>query len=126
MSTGKQIAKNVIWKYLEMISVSGIQLICTFVMARFLTPDDYGILGIVLVFSAFADVFIYSGFGQALIREKEVTRTDYSTILYFNLGVSLVMYVFLYFSSGLIAYIYKQPILDEICKVVYLVLPIHA
>ncbi len=126
MSTGKQIAKNVIWKYLEMISVSGIQLVCTFIMARFLTPADYGILGIVLVFSAFADVFIYSGFGQAFIREKDVTRTDYSTILYFNLGVSLVMYVFLYLSSDLIANIYEQPILVDICKVAYLVLPIHA
>ena len=95
-------------------------------MARFLTPADYGILGIVLVFSAFADVFIYSGFGQALIREKEVTRTDYSTILYFNIVVSLVLYILLYFSSGLIADIYEQPILNDICKVAYLILPIHA
>ncbi len=126
MSTGKQIAKNVIWKYLEMISVSGTQLICTFVMARFLTPADYGILGIVLIFSAFADVIIYSGFGQALIRERDVTRTDYSTILYFNIGVSLVMYVLLYSLSGLIADIYEQPVLSDICKVAYLILPIHA
>ena len=126
MSISKQIATNVIWKYLDMISNSGIQLICTFIMARFLTPADYGILGIVLVFSAFADVFIYSGFGQALIREKEVTRTDYSTILYFNIVVSLVLYILLYFSSGLIADIYEQPILNDICKVAYLILPIHA
>ena len=103
MSTSKQVAKNVVWKYLEMISVSGIQMLCTFIMARFLTATDYGILGIVLVFSAFADVFIYSGFGQALIREKTVTRTDYSTILYFNIAMSLVLYIILYFSSGLIA-----------------------
>ena len=126
MSTSKQVAKNVIWKYLEMFSVSGIQFICTFIMARFLTPADYGILGIVLVFSAFADVFIYSGFGQALIREKEVTRTDYSTILYFNIAVSLALYIMLFFSSGLIADIYEQPILIDICKVAYLILPIHA
>ncbi len=126
MSTSKQIAKNVIWKYLELTSVSGIQLLCTFIMARFLTPADYGILGIVVIFSAFADVFIYSGFGQALIREKNVTRIDYSTILYFNIGVSLVMYILLYFSSGLIASLYEQPILNSICKVAYLILPIHA
>lgn len=126
MSTGKQVAKNVVWKYLEMISVSGIQLICTFIMARFLTPADYGILGIVLVFSAFADVFIYSGFGQAIIREKEVTRTDYSTVLYFNVAMSLVLYAILFFSSGLIASLYEEPILKDICKVAYLILPIHA
>lgn len=126
MSTSKQIAKNVVWKYLEMFSVSGIQLLCTFIMARFLQPSDYGILGIVLIFSAFADVFIYSGFGQALIREKNVTRTDYSTVLYFNIAVSLVLYMLLFISSGLIASIYNQPILKDICKVAYLVLPIHA
>lgn len=126
MSNSKQVAKNVIWKYLEMISVSGIQLLCTFIMAHFLTPADYGILGIVLVFSAFADVFIYSGFGQALVREKDVTRTDYSTILYFNIAVSLVLYVLLYFSSGLIASLYEQPILNDICKIAYLIMPIHA
>lgn len=126
MSTSKQIAKNVIWKYLELTSVSGIQLLCTFIMARFLTPADYGILGIVIIFSAFADVFIYSGFGQALIREKEVTRIDYSTILYFNIAVSLILYALLYFSSSIIAYLYEQPILNDICKVAYLILPIHA
>lgn len=126
MNTSKEIAQNVIWKYLELFSVSGIQMLCTFIMARFLTPEDYGILGIVLVFSAFADVIIYSGFGQALIREKEVTRIDYSTILYFNIAISLLLYVLLFFSSGLIANIYEQPVLKNICKVAYLILPIHA
>lgn len=126
MSTSQQLAKNVIWKYLELFSVSGIQMLCTFVMARFLQPSDFGILGIILIFSAFAEVFIYSGFGQAIIREKNVTRTDYSTILYFNIAVSLVFYMLLFFSSGLIANIYNQPILKDICKVAYFVLLIHA
>lgn len=126
MNTGKQVVKNVMWKYLEMFSTMGIQMLCTFIMARFLTPSDYGILGIVLVFSAFADVFIYSGFGQALIREKKVTRIDYSTILYFNIAVSLALYALLFFSSELIADFYGQPILNDICKVAYLILPIHA
>lgn len=126
MNTSKLVAKNVIWKYLEMFSAMGIQMLCTFIMARFLNPSDYGILGIVLVFSAFADVFIYSGFGQALIREKHVTRIDYSTVLYFNLGVSLLLYILLYLSSGFIARFYEQPVLNDICKVAYLILPIHA
>lgn len=126
MSTSRQVAKNVIWRYFEMFFTMCIQMLCTFIMARFLSPSDYGILGIVLVFSAFADVFIYSGFGQALIREKTVTRVDYSTILYFNIAVSLVLYALLFFSSELIADFYEQPILNDICKVAYLILPIHA
>ena len=67
MGVGKQIANNVIWKYLELVSVTGIQLITTFVMARFLTRVDYGIMGLVTVFTAIANVFVDSGFGQALI-----------------------------------------------------------
>lgn len=126
MSTSKHVAQNVIWKYLELTSVMGIQLICTFIMARFLTSDDYGILGIVLVFSALAEVFINSGFGQALIREKEVTCLDYSTVLYFNMAISLLLYAILYFSTGLIADFYNQPILNDVCKVAYLVLPFNA
>lgn len=126
MKTSKQIANNVIWKYMEMFSVMGIQLLCTFIMARFLTPADYGILGMVLVFSSLAEVFINSGFGQALIREKEVTHIDYSTILYFNVGVSILLYVILFFSTGLIADFYDQPILNDICKIAFLVLPLNA
>lgn len=126
MSTSKQIATNVIWKYLDLFSVMGVQLLCTFIMARFLTPEDYGIMGMVLVFSSLAEVFINSGFGQTLIREKNVTRLDYSTVLYFNIGISIVLYVLLYFSTGLIAKFYKQPILIDICKVSFLVLPFNA
>ena len=126
MGVGKQIANNVIWKYLELVSVTGIQLITTFVMARFLTRVDYGIMGLVTVFTAIANVFVDSGFGQALIREKSVTREDYSTIFYFNLLISLVLYVVLYFSSGTIATLFNQPILENVCKVTFWILPLNA
>lgn len=126
MGFGKQIANNVMWKYLELVSVSGIQLLSTFLLARFLTPNDYGIIGMVIVFTTLANVIIDSGFGQALIREKEVTRVDYSTILFFNVFISIVLYVLLYFSSGYIARFYNEPILNDVCKITFLVLPLNA
>ncbi|MBR3883656.1 MAG: lipopolysaccharide biosynthesis protein [Bacteroidaceae bacterium] len=126
MSLSKQIANNVLWKYLELVSVSGIQLLSTFIMAPLLTPEDYGIIAMVIVFSTLANVLIDSGFGQAIIREKDVTRLDYSTILYFNVVVSLLIYAILYFSTGLIANFYSDPKLNEICKVTFLVLPLNA
>lgn len=126
MGIGKQIANNVMWKYLELLSVSGVQLVSTFVLARFLTPEDYGILGMVLVFTMLANVIVDSGFGQALIREKEVTREDYSTIFYFNVLVSLLLYILLYFASGSIARFYNEPLLNDVCKVTFLVLPLNA
>lgn len=125
-STGKQIAANVVWKYLELFSVMGVQMVCTAIMARVLTPADYGILGMVIVFSSLAEVFVNAGFAQTLIREKEVSLLDYSTILYFNVGISLLLYMALYMSSGLIADFYAQPILDDVCKVAFIVLPLHA
>ncbi len=126
MGVGKQIANNVMWKYLELVSVSGIQLISTFLLARSLTPDDYGIIGMVVVFTTLANVIIDSGFGQALIREKEVTRVDYSTVLFFNVFISILLYVLLYFSSGYIARFYNEPILNDVCKITFLVLPLNA
>lgn len=126
MNSAKQLASNTLWKYLELVSVSGIQLLSTFVLARFLTPADYGIIGMVVVFTALANVFIESGFSQALIREKEVTRIDYSTILYFNIIASILIYILLFFSSDLIAKFYSEPQLSNICKVTFLVLPINA
>lgn len=126
MSIGKQIVNNVLWKYLELVSVSGIQLISTFLMAPLLTPEDYGIIAVVLVFSTFSNILIDSGFGQAIIKEKNVTRLDYSTILYFNIAASLLIYAILYLSTGLISDLYSEPRLDDICKVTFWVLPLNA
>lgn len=126
MNVGKQIANNVMWKYLELMSVSGIQLVCTFCLARFLTAGDYGILGMVLVFTTLANVIVDSGFGQAIIREREVTCVDYSSVLYFNIAVSLILYILLYLFSGAIAAFYNEPLLNNVCKVTFLVLPLNA
>lgn len=126
MSVSKQIASSALWKYLEQFSVMGIQFLGTFIMARFLSPSDYGIIGVMSVFTILSNTIINSGFGQALIREKEVTRVDYSTILYFNLVVSVILYIILYFSSGIIADFYNQPVINDVSKVTFLVLPLNA
>lgn len=126
MSIGKQLASNVLWKNLEQFSVLGIQILCTFIMAHFLSPSDYGIINILIIFTGFANIIIDSGFGQAIIREKEVTPTDYSTVLYFNLAISIILYFILYFSSGFIADFFKQPVIEELSKITFLILPLNA
>ena len=124
-SIKKDLAKNTIWNSVERFSNMGIQLLCTFILARYLTPSDYGIIGMLAVFNAVANSFIDSGFGLSLIREKMVSREDYSTILYFNVVLSMVFYIALYLCSGLIADFYNQPILVDLSKVVFLMLPFH-
>lgn len=126
MSVSKQLANNVLWKYLEQFSVLGIQILCTFIMARFLSPSDYGIINILVIFTGIANVIVDSGFGQAIVREKEVTATDYSTVLYFNLVIAVTLYFMLYFLSGEIAEFFDQPILEELSKITFLILPLNA
>jgi len=126
MSISKQLANNVLWKNLEQFSVLGIQLLCTFIMAHFLSPSDYGIINILIIFTGFANIIIDSGFGQAIIREKNVTLTDLSTVLFFNFTVSVILYIIFYFLSGLIADFFNQPIIEDLSKVTFLILPLNA
>lgn len=122
----KQLATNTIWNALERYSVLGIQLLCTFILARFLTPADFGIVGMIVVFTAIANTIIDSGFSQALIRKQNVDNTEYSSVFYFNVIISVVLYILLFLFSGFIADFYHQPILKDICKITFLVIPCNA
>lgn len=122
----KELAKNTAWNTLEYFSLLGIQLLCTFVLARFLTPSDFGIVGMLVVFTAIAQVIVDSGFGTAIIREKEVRPIDYSSVFYLNVLIAIVIYAILYFCSPLIADFYHEPILEDVCKVTFLVIPLLA
>ena len=95
-------------------------------MARLLTPADYGLVGMLTVFLAVANVFIYSGFGNALVRKQDRTQVDCSTVFFFNLGMSAIMYIVLYFCAPLIADFYKEPQLIPIARVIGVTLIINA
>ena len=122
----QQMAKNTMWNALEHFSLIGIQLLCTFALARFLTPSDFGIVGTLVIFTAIAQTIVKSGFGIAIIREKNVTDLDLSSVFYLNIGISFILYVILFFGSPLIARFYHEPILNDICKVTFLVVPVFA
>ena len=122
----KQLANNTIWHAIESYSIIGIQLLCTFILARFLTPTDFGIVGMIVIFTSIGNTLINSGFSQALIRENKVNNNDYSSVFYFNVALSIVLFVILYFSSGLIAKFYNQPILVAICRFTFLILILNA
>ncbi len=114
------------WSALERFSIQGVQFVVMLIMARLLTPADYGLVGMLTVFMAVAQVFIYSGFGNALVRKQDRTQVDCSTVFYFNLGMSVVMYAILFFCAPLIADFYKEPQLVAITRVIGLTLIINA
>ena len=96
------------------------------VLARLLTPHDYGVIGMLTIFLAVCNTFIDGGFGSALIQKKRPTDIDYSTILYWNIGLSIFLYVVLFFCAPLIAHFYNLPLLSDVLRVQGIVLIINA
>lgn len=97
---------NLSWKFAERIAAQLVTVIVSIILARMLAPQDYGIIAIVTIFITFANVFVSDGFGSALIQKKEVDALDYSSVLYFNIIFSIVLYAILFFCAPLIASFY--------------------
>lgn len=90
------------------------------IMARILTPADYGLIGMIAIFLAVSQSLIDSGFSQALIRKQDRSEIDNSTVFYFNILIGAALYLILYFSAPYIAVFYKEPLLTPITRVVCL------
>ena len=105
------------WNAVGRFSTQGISFVISVLLARILSPSDYGVVGMIGIFMAIAQTFIDSGFGSALIRKKDCTDEDYSTAFYFNIVVGIVCYFILFFSAPLIADFFDTPILKDIVRV---------
>jgi len=126
MVNSKALATNTLWNALERFSTMGIQLVCTFLLARFLTPADFGLVGMLVVFTLIGNTITESGFSQALIREEQVSQPVLSTVFWTNLVLSLLFYTLLYIGTPLIADFYHQPELIDISRITFLVIPLNA
>lgn len=100
------VAHTIKWNVIDRVSSQVLYAITGIVLARMLSQEDFGLVTAILVFQAFASLFIDSGFSSALIQRKEPTRLDYSTVLWFNLGMAVVLYIILFFASPLIAQLF--------------------
>lgn len=101
--------KAMFWKLLERFGVQGIQFVLQIILARLLTPEHYGVLSIMLIFTSLANVFIQSGFNTALIQNKDVSEEDYSSVFWVTLGIAGILYGVMYFAAPLIAAFYDMP-----------------
>lgn len=110
--------KGTLWSTLERFSVQGIHFLVMIIMARILTPADYGIVGMLTIFIAVSQSLVDSGFSQALIRKQDRSEIDNSTVFYFNIAVGIVMYLILFFSAPLIADFYNEPLLVTITRAI--------
>lgn len=117
-SVKNKAVKGVMWSAIERFSVQFVQLIIQILIARILSPDDFGIIGMIAIFIAIAQSFIDSGFSNALIRKRDRTDIDNSTVFYFNIVVGAVFYLLLYLCAPAIAKFYNTPILVPVTRIV--------
>lgn len=117
--------KGVIWSSIERFSVQGVQFLVILVIARILEPKDFGLVGMLAVFMAVAQSFIDSGFSQALIRKQDRTDVDSSTVFYFNIAVSVCLYLLLYAIAPFVADFYNESQLCSLMRVLCFVVIIN-
>lgn len=119
MATGlkQKTVSGVTWSFIERFSVQGIHFITNIIMARLLTPDDYGLIGMLAIFMSLSQVFIDGGFSSALVQAKHRDEADFSTVFYINFVISLVLYGILFVAAPYIASFYNQPLLTSITRV---------
>ncbi|MET4141622.1 lipopolysaccharide biosynthesis protein [Pedobacter sp. UYP1] len=118
--------KGVAWSFVDNIANSGITFIVGIVLARLLSPAEFGILGMITVFIAVSNSIIDSGFSQALIRKIDVKGIDYNTVFFFNLAIGFVLFLVLFFSSPYIGEFFKEPRLVNVTRVMASILIINA
>lgn len=117
---------GMIWTAFQKYSKMFITFVSGIILARLLTPYDYGCIGMLSIFMVLAEAFIDGGFGSALIQKKRPTQEDYSTIFFWNLGMAVFLYAVLYFSAPAIARFYNIPLLCDVLRVQGVVLFIYA
>ena len=118
--------KGVVWTALQRYSTMLIQFVSGIILARLLTPYDYGCIGMLTIFMLLAESFIDGGFGSALIQKKQPTQTDYSTIFFWNMSLSVVLYAVLFLAAPAIARFYGIPLLSNVLRVQGMILFIYA
>lgn len=121
----KKVFSNFIWSFAERFGAQGVSLIVSFVIARKLDPEIFGIVALILVFINILQIFVDSGFGSALIQKKDADDLDFSTVFYFNVFFCILFYVLIYFLAPIISDFYDKGNLTiyirvlSICILVY-------
>ena len=119
-------AKGLFWGVLNNGTTQILNVIIGILLGRLLTPADYGIVGVLSIFTAIASALQASGFTQGLINLKSPTSNDYNSVFWFNISASTVLYTLLFFCAPLIADFFHQPCLVDVSRLVFLCLPISA
>jgi teichuronic acid exporter len=118
--------KGVIWSAIDKFAVQFGQFIVGVVLARILLPEDFGLIGMLIIFISISQTFIESGLGMGLIQRQDRSDIDFSTLFVFNLAVSVFFYLVLFFSAPFISSFFEKSQLTDLIRIVGLILFINA
>ncbi|MCP9613007.1 lipopolysaccharide biosynthesis protein [Coprobacter tertius] len=120
MGLKEKAVNGLVWTSTGTIGAGLINFIITLILARLLSPTDFGLIELLIIFTAVSDVFIDSGFSQAVIRDKHATSTDLSSVFYINIVIASILYTVLFLAAPLIAGFYNAPHLIPLSRFVFL------
>ena len=121
-----KVISGLIWKFAERFIAQIVTFVVSIILARLLSPDEYGTIALVTVFIYIGDVFVVSGFGSALIQKKDADNKDFSTVFFFNIVFSLVIYGILFGIAPFVADFYGQPVICNVLRVLGIRIPVAA
>jgi O-antigen/teichoic acid export membrane protein len=113
-------AKGLFWGGLSNIVQQGVGFSFNIIIARILSPDDYGLMGMLAIFTAVANTILDSGFTSALIKKKNIRHEDYNAVFWFSVFAGIGMYVLLFFAAPFIAHFYGKPQLTGLSRLLFL------
>lgn len=115
---GEKIKSSFFWKIMENGGSQGIQFIVSIILARLLSPAEYDVLAIMLIFTGIANVLVQNGFATALIQKKNADGLDFSSVFYFNLFLSIFAYMAIYLLAPYIAGFYSNPDIKPMLRII--------
>lgn len=118
--------QGLFWSFIESVGLQGVRFIIGIILARLLFPEQFGLIGMLMIFMAIAQTFLDSGFGAALIQKKDPTQKDICSIFYFNIFIGFIITGIMWFFAPSIASFFNQPILTKITRAMSLIIIINS
>lgn len=115
-----------LWNLLDRMGQQVLLFFVGVLVANILTVKDYALVGMLAIFTAIANIVLDSGFSSALIRKQKATEADYNSVFYFNVCISICLYLLLFVCSPFIARFFNQPLLTDLARVIFLALPLNS
>lgn len=116
MNLKNKAVSGIFWTFSQQFSIQVVYFVVQIILARILLPAEFGLIAMLTVFIAIGTSLMDSGMSQSLIRTQKPDNADYSTVFFINLGISLLVYIILFFFAPFIAAFYNQPILSPVLR----------